>query len=62
MSVTGWKLDDDERAELLKRFPREWPEVIADHVTLDAAADDLTSHPAAERGEIIGGINDDKGL
>ena len=62
MPVTGWKLDDDERVKLLDRFPPEWPDVIADHVTLDAAADDLTPLPDAERGEIVGGINDGEGL
>lgn len=38
MSVTGWKLDPTDRAELLKRIPPEWPDVIADHIILNAQA------------------------
>ena len=38
MPVTGWKLDETERAALLERFPPEWPDIIANHITLDAHA------------------------
>lgn len=62
MPVTGWLLDPDERDALLERFPPEWPDVIAHHVTLDAGADGDTPLPAAARGEIVGGINDGEGL
>ena len=40
MSVTGWKLEEWQRAELLDRLPPLWPDVIADHVTLNAKAGD----------------------
>ena len=26
MSVIGWKLDREQRAELLEQFPPEWPD------------------------------------
>jgi hypothetical protein len=62
MPVTGWKLDKEERAQLLERFPPEWPDVIADHITLDADASEDAPLPEAERAEIVGGMNDGEGL
>jgi hypothetical protein len=62
MPVTGWKLDREERKQLLARFPPEWPEVIADHITLDAEGDCGDSLPNATHAEIVGGINDGEGL
>ena len=62
MSVTGWKLDEDQRSDLLKRFPPEWPDVVADHVTLDAQAATGAPLPTASKAEIVGGINDGEGL
>jgi hypothetical protein len=62
MPVTGWMLDTKEREALLDRFPPEWPDVIADHITLDADADKNDALPEAEQAEIIGGINDGEGL
>ncbi|ANI79547.1 MULTISPECIES: hypothetical protein [Sphingobium] len=62
MAVTGWKLDETERPGLLEQIPPLWPDVIADHITLDAnaAADDPP--PPAESAEIIGSISDGEGL
>lgn len=37
-TVTGWTLDREERARLLERFPPEYENVIADHVTLPVSA------------------------
>lgn len=62
MPVTGWKLDSDEREVLLERFPPEWPDVIADHITLNAEASDNDPLPDTEQAEIVGGINDGEGL
>jgi hypothetical protein len=62
MPATGWKLDEAERAALLERFPPEWPDVIADHITLEGHAADDAPLPTAEHGEIVGGINDGEGL
>ena len=62
MAVTGWKLDRAERATLLERFPPEWPDVIADHVTLDADARKDTPLPGESRAEIVGSVSDGAGL
>lgn len=62
MPVTGWMLDRKEREALLERFPPEWPDVIADHITLDADADLKDPLPEAENAAIVGGINDGEGL
>ena len=62
MPVTGWKLDSKEREQLLKRLPPEWPDVVADHVTLDSEAAEGDPLPKAERAEIVGRINDGEGL
>ncbi|HEU4959762.1 MAG TPA: hypothetical protein VFT56_05085 [Sphingomonas sp.] len=62
MGVTGWKLDRHARAALLVRFPPEWPDVIADHVTLDMNAGPDTPLPCETHGAIVGGINDEAGL
>lgn len=62
MPVTGWKLDGMQRAELLELFPPNWPDVIADHVTLDAHANPDTPLPAPAQAEIVGSIDDGNGL
>jgi hypothetical protein len=62
MAVIGWKLDRAERADLLKRFPAESPDVLADHITLDAGADEHTRLPLAQSAEIVGAINDGEEL
>ena len=41
-SVIGWKLDREQREELLRRFPPCYRDAIADHVTLQTNAE---GHP-----------------
>ncbi|KKC25999.1 hypothetical protein WP12_11485 [Sphingomonas sp. SRS2] len=60
--VIGWKLDPIQRAELLRRFPPRWPDVVADHVTLQANAPHDAALPAATAGELVGRIDDGQGL
>ena len=62
MGVTGWKLDRRERRALLERFPPAWPDVIADHVTLDDDADSDDVLPPDSRGSIVGHVDDGDGL
>lgn len=62
MSVTGWKLDTQERQALLDRFPPAWPDVIADHVTLDAHAGSRTPLPEAREAIVVGIVDDGEGL
>ena len=62
MTAIGWKLDEDERAELLERFPPQWPDVVADHITLQSGSGEATPLPQAGQAEIVGGIDDGAGL
>lgn len=60
--VTGWKLEAEDRGQLLARFPANWPDVIADHVTLDAKASAHTPLPAQVSAQIVGEADDGTGL
>ena len=53
-SVTGWKLDHGERAELLRRFPPRYRNPVADHVTLVGKAAADAPLPRETAGEIVG--------
>ena len=60
-TVIGWKLDRDERDDLLRQFPPRYPDADADHVTLksDAMGDPL---PAAVEALIVGRADDHDSL
>jgi hypothetical protein len=60
--VTGWKLDPDDREQLLARFEPLFPDVIADHVTLRTGTDHKTPLPCETAGEIVGEANDGTGV
>ncbi len=62
MSAVGWKLDDGERSSLLNRFPPLWPDVIADHITLQSDVAEDAALPEPQRAEIVGSISDGEGL
>jgi hypothetical protein len=62
MAVTGWKVDAQDREELLARFRPRWPDVIADHVTLDARATKRTPLPPSVSAKIVGEADDGEGL
>ena len=59
--VIGWRLDRDQRNELLQQFPPRYPNVVADHVTLHVGAD-RAALPEETRGEIVGRIDDCNGV
>ncbi|MGN6374613.1 MAG: hypothetical protein ACTHMG_03560 [Sphingomonas sp.] len=61
-TVTGWLLDEDDRARLLERFPPRWPDVIAHHVTLDGRAGRDAPLPEERGGEVVGMAEDGHGL
>jgi hypothetical protein len=60
-SVIGWKLDREQRRDLLKRFEPHYCEPIADHVTLEVKAM-AKPLPADVKSEIVGSTDDGKGM
>lgn len=61
-SVIGWKLDRDQRAELLQQFPPTYGNVDADHVTLTVRTADDSALPSETHGEIVGRTDDGQGV
>jgi hypothetical protein len=61
-SVTGWKLDRDQRKELLQQFPARYRNVVADHVTLEAKVSADAPLPETAVGEIVGRADDGAGV
>ena len=61
-SVIGWKLDRDQRRELLQQFPPRFEEAVADHVTLASQASDDSPLPEESEGEIVGRVDDGAGV
>jgi len=61
-TVIGWKLDRDQRRELLLQFPPKFSEVVADHVTLSAGVARDSALPSETLGEIVGRAEDGKGV
>ena len=60
--VIGWKLDRAQRTELLQQFPPRYPEVDADHVTLQTRVSEDAPLPEERLGEIVGRVDDGKGV
>ena len=61
-SVIGWKLDRDQRRELLLMFPPRYRNAVADHVTLKGRASDDAPLPQETDGEILGRADDGRGV
>jgi len=61
-TVIGWKLDREQRKELLLQFPPRYPEVVADHVTLSARVARDSELPSESLGEIVGRADDGSGV
>jgi hypothetical protein len=58
MAYCGWKITDDQREDLLARFPARFPDTIAHHITLA-----LKGYvPEAADVVIVGYVSDDIGL
>jgi hypothetical protein len=60
-TIIGWKLDRDQRAELLLQFPPLYPRVDADHVTFRRVAGE-TELPGEAEAEIVGRADDGAGV
>ena len=61
-TVTGWKLDRDEREHLLERFAPSYDNVVADHVTLRVGATPQTPLPREVEARIVGRADDGRGV
>jgi hypothetical protein len=61
-SVIGWKLDRDQRKELLLQFPPKFRKTDADHVTLRSGVAGDAALPDETIGEIVGRADDGKGV
>ena len=61
-SVIGWKLDEEQRKELLLQFPPRYPRVDADHVTLTSRVAEDSELPEETLCEIIGRADDGQGV
>ena len=61
-SVIGWKLDPDQRRELLQQFPPKFRNVVADHVTLRSQAAGDAPLPDETDGDIVGRADDGRGV
>ncbi len=61
-TVIGWKLDREQRKELLQQFPPQFPNVVADHVTLRPRSAANAPLPSEQHGEIVGRVSDNKGV
>jgi hypothetical protein len=60
--VIGWEVDRDQRPELLQQFPPRYPNVVADHVTLQSKVADDAELPEETEGEIVGRGDDGNGV
>lgn len=60
--VTGWKLDRQDRDMVLARFEPAYPNVLADHVTLDSEATAETPLPRDVAAQIVGRADDGAGV
>jgi hypothetical protein len=61
-SVIGWKLDREQRKELLQQFPPSFREVDADHVTLRTRSAGDAPLPEETEGQIVGRADDGQGV
>ena len=60
--IIGWKLDRQQRRELLERFPPRYGNVVADHVTLKTRAATDAPLPGATAGTLVGRADDGQGV
>jgi hypothetical protein len=61
-TVTGWKLPQGDRERLLQRFPPEYENVVADHVTLRVGATPETPLPRKPDARVVGHADDGQSL
>jgi hypothetical protein len=60
--TVGWKVDREQRKELLQQFPPRYRNVVADHVTLKSKLPKDSPLPAEAIAEIVGRADDGRGV
>jgi hypothetical protein len=58
--IIGWKIDAQDRAGLLRRFPPTYARTVADHVTFGRGRH--LQLPQIEIAEVVGRADDGKGV
>jgi hypothetical protein len=61
-STIGWKVDREQRKELLQQFPPRYSNVDADHVTLRTKTAGDSALPDETLCEIVGRADDGRGV
>ena len=61
-TITGWRLPQRDRDDLLKGFEARYERLVADHVTLAFGTDGATPLPSQRTGEIVGEADDGEGV
>lgn len=61
-NATGWKLDREQRAELLLQFPPRYGEIVADHVTLESDVPGDAPLPPPAEAALVGRADDGTGV
>ena len=59
--ILGWRLHERDRASLLSRFPPQYQQVVADHVTFGRKSAGLTL-PDIPVAEVVGRADDGAGV
>jgi hypothetical protein len=60
-SYLGWRIDRDDREDLLARFPPRYATAVADHVTF-GRMDGAPPMPEADRAILVGRADDGRGV
>jgi hypothetical protein len=61
-STIGWKVEREQRKELLQQFPPRYATPVADHVTLRSKVPLGDPLPHDVHGEIVGKVDDGRGV
>lgn len=62
MGYVGWLISDDDRKNLLREIPPQYPDVIAHHVTLEFGVPKDHPLPDPKKGVVVGVSDDGEGI
>lgn len=60
--ILGWRIDREDRSQLLQRFAPRYPQTVADHITYGPADEAPHPMPAASSATVIGRADDGGGV